>query len=181
LTSRPLSPLERYRLLLATMLPRPIAWVTTREARGAVNLAPFSFFNVFGSDPATVGIGIGSKKPGGPKDTRANIRANAQFVVNLVPFALAEEMRVKLDLIGRMKAAGTRGRRNASRRRRSRSRTGSARRADERHAPARQLASGPPATRSTSSTILRRSVASLILEKLRISASPSDEAAKSAM
>ena len=44
--------------------------------------------------PATVGIGIGSKAPREPKDTRANIRATEQFVVNLVPFALAEEMRV---------------------------------------------------------------------------------------
>ena len=85
---------ERYRLLLATVLPRPIAWVTTRDAAGAINAAPFSFFNVFGSDPATVGIGIGSKGVAKPKDTRANIRANEQFVVNLVPFALAEQMRV---------------------------------------------------------------------------------------
>jgi flavin reductase (DIM6/NTAB) family NADH-FMN oxidoreductase RutF len=86
--------IERYRLLLATVLPRPIAWVTTRDAVGAINAAPFSFFNVFGSEPATVGIGIGSKGPAEPKDTRANIRANEQFVVNLVPFSLAQEMRV---------------------------------------------------------------------------------------
>lgn len=87
-------PPERYKLLLATVLPRPIAWITTRDAGGAVNAAPFSFFNVFGSDPATVGVGIGSKGPAEPKDTRANIRASEQFVVNLVPFALAQEMRV---------------------------------------------------------------------------------------
>src|SRR6516164_7432182 len=86
--------LERYRLLLATVLPRPIAWVTTRDGAGAINAAPFSFFNVFGSDPATVGIGIGSKGPAQPKDTRANIRATEQFVVNLVPFALAQAIRV---------------------------------------------------------------------------------------
>src|ERR1700738_2042347 len=85
---------ERYKLLLATVLPRPIAWVTTRDARGAVNVAPFSFFNVFGNDPATVGIGIGSKGPAEPKDTRANIRETEQFVVNLVPFSLAQEMRI---------------------------------------------------------------------------------------
>lgn len=85
---------ERYKLLLATVLPRPIAWVTTRDAGGAVNAAPFSFFNVFGSDPATVGVGIGSKGPGEPKDTRANIRANEQFVVNLVPYSLAQQMRI---------------------------------------------------------------------------------------
>jgi flavin reductase (DIM6/NTAB) family NADH-FMN oxidoreductase RutF len=89
-----MKPGERYKLLLATVLPRPIAWITTRDAGGAVNAAPFSFFNVFGSDPATVGVGIGSKGPGEPKDTRANIRANEQFVVNLVPYALAQEMRI---------------------------------------------------------------------------------------
>jgi flavin reductase (DIM6/NTAB) family NADH-FMN oxidoreductase RutF len=89
-----MSPPERYKLLLATVLPRPIAWITTKDPSGAINAAPFSFFNVFGNDPATVGVGIGSKGPGEPKDTRANIRANEQFVVNLVPFALAQEMRV---------------------------------------------------------------------------------------
>jgi flavin reductase (DIM6/NTAB) family NADH-FMN oxidoreductase RutF len=89
-----MAPLERYKLLLATVLPRPIAWITTRDPNGAVNAAPFSFFNVFGSDPATVGVGIGSKGPGEPKDTRANIRANEEFVVNLVSFQLAEEMRI---------------------------------------------------------------------------------------
>jgi flavin reductase (DIM6/NTAB) family NADH-FMN oxidoreductase RutF len=85
---------EQYKFLLVTVLRPPIAWVTTRDAGGAVNAAPFSFFNVFGNDPATVGIGIGSKGPAEPKDTRANIRATEQFVVNLVPFSLGQEMRV---------------------------------------------------------------------------------------
>jgi flavin reductase (DIM6/NTAB) family NADH-FMN oxidoreductase RutF len=89
-----MAPLERYKLLLATVLPRPIAWITTRDPNGAINAAPFSFFNVFGSDPATVGVGIGSKGPGEPKDTRANIRLNEEFVVNLVSFQLAEDMRI---------------------------------------------------------------------------------------
>ena len=89
-----MAPAERYKLLLATVLPRPIAWITTKDAGGGINAAPFSFFNVFGNDPATVGVGIGSKAPGEPKDTRANIRANEQFVVNLVPFSLAQQMRV---------------------------------------------------------------------------------------
>jgi flavin reductase (DIM6/NTAB) family NADH-FMN oxidoreductase RutF len=89
-----MSPVERYKLLLATVLPRPIAWITTHDASGLVNAAPFSFFNVFGSDPATVGVGIGSRSPGQPKDTRANIRTNEQFVVNLVPFSLAQQMRI---------------------------------------------------------------------------------------
>src|SRR6476620_7995811 len=89
-----MAPVERYKLLLATVLPRPIAWITTKDPSGAIHAAPFSFFNVFGSDPATVGGGIGSKGPGEPKDTRANIRANEQFVVNLVPLSLAQEMRI---------------------------------------------------------------------------------------
>jgi hypothetical protein len=46
-----LKPAERYKLLLATVMPRPIAWVTTSDKHGSVNAAPFSFFNVFGSDP----------------------------------------------------------------------------------------------------------------------------------
>src|SRR5260370_25840991 len=78
-----MEPMQRYKLLLATVMPRPIAWVTTRDSGGAINAAPFSFFNMFGSDPATVGLGIGSRAPGEPKDTRANIRLNEQFVVNL--------------------------------------------------------------------------------------------------
>src|SRR6476659_6066274 len=89
-----MAPVERYKLLLATVLPRPTAWITTKDPSGAINAAPFSFFNVCGNDPATVGVGIGSKAPGEPKDTRANIRANEQFVVNLVPFSLAQQMRV---------------------------------------------------------------------------------------
>jgi flavin reductase (DIM6/NTAB) family NADH-FMN oxidoreductase RutF len=89
-----MSPPERYKLLLATVLPRPIALVTTMGLDGTVNAAPFSFFNVFGNDPATVGIAVGSKAPREPKDTRVNIRANEQFVVNLVPFSLAQVMRI---------------------------------------------------------------------------------------
>jgi len=83
----------RYKLMLATVLPRPIAWVTTQDRNGLVNAAPFSFFNVFGTEPPTVGIGVGRNSPTQPKDTGANIRATEEFVVNLVPFAAAERMR----------------------------------------------------------------------------------------
>jgi flavin reductase (DIM6/NTAB) family NADH-FMN oxidoreductase RutF len=58
---------DRYQLLLATVLPRPIVRVTSRNRCGAITSAPFSLFSVFGSDPATVGIGIGSKGPAEPK------------------------------------------------------------------------------------------------------------------
>ncbi|WP_315834730.1 flavin reductase family protein [Bradyrhizobium prioriisuperbiae] len=83
----------RYKLMLATVLPRPIAWVTSQDGNGLVNAAPFSFFNVFGSDPATVGLGVGRSSTVRPKDTRLNIRATEEFVVNLVPFSAAEKMR----------------------------------------------------------------------------------------
>jgi flavin reductase (DIM6/NTAB) family NADH-FMN oxidoreductase RutF len=83
----------RYRLMLATVLPRPIAWVTSQDRNGIVNAAPFSFFNAFGTEPATLGIGVGRNSPTKPKDTCLNIRATEEFVVNLVPFSGAEKMR----------------------------------------------------------------------------------------
>ena len=85
---------DRYKLVTATVVPRPIAWVVTRDAAGVLNVAPYSFFNVFSSDPAVVGIGIGGRPAGSLKDTAANIRATGQFVVCLVPEELAARMNV---------------------------------------------------------------------------------------
>ncbi|MFD1330411.1 flavin reductase family protein [Methylopila musalis] len=82
---------DRYRLLTAAILPRPIAWVVTQAADGTVNAAPYSFFNVFGSERPVVALGV-LARPGRPKDTAANILATGEFVVNLAPFALAEAM-----------------------------------------------------------------------------------------
>ena len=87
-----LPPQARYKLLASTVTPRPIAWVVSRSAAGAVNAAPFSFFNVLAGDPPTVGISIGSRAPGQPKDTLANIRDTNEFVVNLVSRENAEAM-----------------------------------------------------------------------------------------
>ena len=84
----------RYKLLVSTITPRPIAWVVSQDAAGVPNAAPFSFFNAFAGDPPVVGIGIGSHKPGRPKDSRANIRETGQFVVNLVSEETAEAMNV---------------------------------------------------------------------------------------
>ena len=58
-----------------------------------MNAAPFSFFNAFGTEPATLAIGVGRNTPTQPKDTCLNIRATEEFVVNLVPFSAAEKMR----------------------------------------------------------------------------------------
>ncbi len=84
---------DRYRLLASTIMPRPIAWVVTCAPDGSVNAAPYSFFNLFGADRPVVALGI-LARPGKPKDTAANIRATGEFVINLVPFALAEAMNV---------------------------------------------------------------------------------------
>jgi flavin reductase (DIM6/NTAB) family NADH-FMN oxidoreductase RutF len=87
-----LSEKDRYKLLVSTVVPRPIAWVVTQDAAGHVNAAPYSFFNVFGNEPPVVIIGIGGRKPGDAKDTGHNIRTTGQFVVNLVSEANAPAM-----------------------------------------------------------------------------------------
>lgn len=89
-----LAPRERYKLLVSTITPRPIAWIVSQDLSGRLNAAPFSFFNAFAGDPPVVGIGIGSHDPGRPKDTRANILQTGQFVVNLVSQEIAEAMNV---------------------------------------------------------------------------------------
>jgi flavin reductase (DIM6/NTAB) family NADH-FMN oxidoreductase RutF len=83
-----------YKLLAATVVPRPIAWVTTRSTKGQHNAAPFSFFNVMGPSPATLVLGINADAKKGYKDTAQNIFDTGEFVVNLVPFELAESMNI---------------------------------------------------------------------------------------
>jgi flavin reductase (DIM6/NTAB) family NADH-FMN oxidoreductase RutF len=83
-----------YKLLVATIGPRPIAWVTTQDLDGTVNAAPFSFFNAVSGNPPVVAIGIGGRAPGDVKDTGGNIRRTGEFVVNLCSFRLAEQMNV---------------------------------------------------------------------------------------
>ncbi|RMH50088.1 MAG: flavin reductase family protein [Alphaproteobacteria bacterium] len=80
-----LAPMERYKLLTAVVIPRPVAWVTTQDRAGLVNAAPFSFFNLFGQDPALVILGLEHHRDGsGPKDTARNIAETGEFVVNIV-------------------------------------------------------------------------------------------------
>ena len=82
-----LAPDARYRLLASSVAPRPGAWITSQDADGLVNAAPYSFFNAVSADPPILGVGIGNREAperDTPKDTKANIRASGQFVVNLV-------------------------------------------------------------------------------------------------
>jgi flavin reductase (DIM6/NTAB) family NADH-FMN oxidoreductase RutF len=75
------------------IVPRPIAWVTSIHPNGAINLAPFSFFNALSSDPPIVMIAFtGYHQHGGEKDTLHNIKTSGEFVVNMVPLALKDAM-----------------------------------------------------------------------------------------
>ncbi len=85
---------DNYNLLTNLVVPRPIAWVTSRDESGVVNLAPFSFFNAVGADPLYVIISIGRRENGAPKDTARNIRSSGDFVVNLVTEALLGAMNI---------------------------------------------------------------------------------------
>ncbi|SEN72399.1 NADH-FMN oxidoreductase RutF, flavin reductase (DIM6/NTAB) family [Gemmobacter aquatilis] len=89
-----LDPGMGYKLLAATVVPRPIAWVTTQSAEGAVNCAPFSFFNAMGGNPPIVTLGLLADAARGWKDTPRNILETGEFVVNLVPYRLAEQMNI---------------------------------------------------------------------------------------
>jgi len=85
------SPAAAYHLLTALVLPRPIAWITTLNADGSVNLAPFSFFNVVCADPPLLVVGI-ARREGRPKDTTLNLRDRPDFVVNLPTVAQAAQV-----------------------------------------------------------------------------------------
>lgn len=80
-----------YKLLTGLVIPRPIGWISTVDANGINNLAPFSFFNVVGEDPPHVmfsTVRTGNKN----KDTLNNVLANKQFAVNLVTEDVVEQM-----------------------------------------------------------------------------------------
>ena len=90
---------ELYGLILNSVAPRPIAWVSTLSASGQPNLAPFSFFNCACIAPPLLAFAPGLRKPkqagsaaGEPKDTLRNIRETKEFVINVVTYELAEAM-----------------------------------------------------------------------------------------
>ena len=81
-----------YRLLAGLVTPRPIALVTTVDAAGLPNAAPFSFFNVMGSEPALLVLAPADRDDGTPKDTAANLAATGEAVVHVVDEPLAARM-----------------------------------------------------------------------------------------
>jgi flavin reductase (DIM6/NTAB) family NADH-FMN oxidoreductase RutF len=81
-----------YSLMIRTITPRPIAWVSTLSAQGITNLAPFSYFAGVGSNPPSLVFSCVNRPDGSLKDTVRNLQAIPEFVVNVVPYPLAEKM-----------------------------------------------------------------------------------------
>ncbi|MGM8214680.1 flavin reductase family protein [Bacillaceae bacterium W0354] len=87
-----LSQKENYKLLSGSIIPRPIAFITTNHENGKVNAAPFSFFNMVSSNPPLIAVSIGRVNGEIKKHTAINIYRDKQFVVHLPDFHLLEQM-----------------------------------------------------------------------------------------
>ncbi|MFQ5845298.1 MAG: flavin reductase [Planctomycetota bacterium] len=87
-----LSSTDLYRLMISVVVPRPIAWVSSRSRDGTLNAAPFSYFQAVSSKPPVVMIAVGKRSGGVLKDTRRNIEETGEFVVNVVSESSAARM-----------------------------------------------------------------------------------------
>lgn len=84
-----------YKLLIGSVVPRPIGWVSSISEQGQVNLAPFSFFNAVCANPPTLLFcPMIRSTDGGHKDTLRNVRARGEFVINIVSEDLAQAMNI---------------------------------------------------------------------------------------
>jgi flavin reductase (DIM6/NTAB) family NADH-FMN oxidoreductase RutF len=91
---------DRYKILIGSILPRPIAWVSTMDLAGNLNLAPFSYFTVGATEPMTLIFCPQTKgKDAQKKDTLRNIEARPEFVVNLTNEETAEAMNLSATLL----------------------------------------------------------------------------------
>jgi flavin reductase (DIM6/NTAB) family NADH-FMN oxidoreductase RutF len=87
-----LQPNEFYRYMIGTIGPRPIAFASTIDAQGQVNLSPFSFFNVFGYNPPTLVFAPSINRHGQKKHTLLNLEEVGEVVINIVNYAMVEQM-----------------------------------------------------------------------------------------
>lgn len=87
-----LKPVEFYRYLISTIGPRPIAFASTVDTDGNVNLSPFSFFNLFGYNPPTLIFAPTLNRHGHKKHTLLNLEAVGEVVINVVSYAMVEQM-----------------------------------------------------------------------------------------
>lgn len=77
-----LNPEQTYKLMTGIVVPRPIAWITTRSGSGVLNVAPFSCYTIVSNKPPMLGVNIG-RKAGVRKDTGKNIHESGEFVINI--------------------------------------------------------------------------------------------------
>ncbi|MFC6119449.1 flavin reductase family protein [Macrococcoides bohemicum] len=82
---------DNYKLMIGSIIPRPIAFITSKSEEGIVNAAPFSYFNIVTSNPPMISVSI-QRKDGVSKDTARNILNHKQFVVHIVSKSIVEEM-----------------------------------------------------------------------------------------
>ncbi len=90
---------ERYKLIIGSVLPRPIAWVSSMDAEGRLNLAPFSYFTAVCATPMTLLFCPGVHPWGERKDTWRNIEAVPEFVINLTNEETAEAMNLSATIL----------------------------------------------------------------------------------
>ena len=89
-----LDPQSVYKLLIGSVVPRPIAWASTLSPEGVPNLAPYSFFTVASRNPPTLCISVGERLGGEPypKDTPRNVEETGGFVIDVVSLPLSNAM-----------------------------------------------------------------------------------------
>ena len=85
-----LSMIERSRLITRCVAPRPIAFVSTLDANGVGNVAPYSYFNAGGQSPPSCVFSVARDRHGSGKHTLANIEATREYVINIVTRSMAE-------------------------------------------------------------------------------------------
>src|SRR5262249_21000420 len=92
----------RYNPLKACVVPRPIGWISSLDAAGKVNVAPFSFFNLLSYDPPFVMFSAGTHElDGGQKGTAANIDATGEVVYNMATWAQKDQMNQTAMIVDR--------------------------------------------------------------------------------
>lgn len=94
-----LSRKDNYKLVIGSVLPRPIAWVSTMSADGKLNLAPFSYFNAVCPNPMTLVFCPGVHPDGRKKDTWRNIEQVPEFVINMTNEETAERMNLSATIL----------------------------------------------------------------------------------
>jgi flavin reductase (DIM6/NTAB) family NADH-FMN oxidoreductase RutF len=88
-----------YRILSSLVIPRPIAWITTVDGAGRVNLAPFSaFMGIFG--PPMLAVSLGRRQDGSLKDTHRNLRERGEAVVHIADRPLLEALHASGEEVG---------------------------------------------------------------------------------